>query len=211
MENNAFPHQDINMVENHFTVTDGFGRKRRRRHSLAAGGRRGGISDLQSVFQAWCDQHHKHPFDGTERPYADRDFSSYLITAVDAKGYEGFACEPVVFAKNTQLIEIEDITAKSALPYSNYSGNGFVEISLDKNREISFSVTVEDDGEYLIDFRYANGSGPWNTDNKCAIRSLTVNGNYEGVIVLPQRGKDEWSDWGFFQYAKGFAEKGATA
>ncbi|MEO6037480.1 MAG: hypothetical protein ABIQ93_03635, partial [Saprospiraceae bacterium] len=35
------------------------------------------------------------------------------------------------------------------------------------------------------------------TDNKCAIRSLAVNGAYAGVLVLPQRGKDEWSDWGF--------------
>ncbi|MCB0643050.1 MAG: hypothetical protein KDC44_15480, partial [Phaeodactylibacter sp.] len=30
-----------------------------------------------------------------------------------------------------------------------------------------------------------------------AIRSLTVNGNYEGVFIFPQRGQDEWSDWGF--------------
>jgi len=24
-----------------------------------------------------------------------------------------------------------------------------------------------------------------------------VNDTYQGVLVLPQRGKDEWSDWGF--------------
>ena len=51
--------------------------------------------------------------------------------------------------------------------------------------------------EYLLNVHYSNGSGPWNTDNKCAIRSLTVNGSYAGVLVFPQRGKDEWSDWGF--------------
>ena len=44
---------------------------------------------------------------------------------------------------------------------------------------------------------YSNGSGRWNTNNKCAIRSLSVNDNYEGVLVFPQRGKDEWSEWGF--------------
>ena len=48
-----------------------------------------------------------------------------------------------------------------------------------------------------MDLRYSNGSGTWNTDNKCAIRSLSVNGAYQGVLVLPQRGQDEWSDWGF--------------
>ncbi|WP_338358418.1 hypothetical protein, partial [Yeosuana marina] len=29
------------------------------------------------------------------------------------------------------------------------------------------------------------------------IRSLFVNDNYQGVFVFPQRGTDEWSDWGF--------------
>ena len=58
-------------------------------------------------------------------------------------------------------------------------------------------VTVPKAGKYLIDLRYSNGTGPWNTDNNCAIRSLYVNDDYEGVMVLPQRGIDEWSDWGF--------------
>lgn len=58
-------------------------------------------------------------------------------------------------------------------------------------------ITVAKAGEYLMDVRYSNGSGPWNTDNKCAIRSLSVNGVYAGVLVFPQRGQDEWSDWGF--------------
>ncbi len=26
---------------------------------------------------------------------------------------------------------------------------------------------------------------------------MYVNKQYKGVLVLPQRGKDEWSDWGF--------------
>jgi len=44
--------------------------------------------------------------------------------------------------------------------------------------------------------RYANGTGPVNTDNNCGIRSLYVNGSFAGSMVFPQRGKDEWSDWG---------------
>ena len=35
------------------------------------------------------------------------------------------------------------------------------------------------------------------TDNKCAIRSLYTNGSYQGVMVFPQRGQGEWSDWGW--------------
>ena len=31
----------------------------------------------------------------------------------------------------------------------------------------------------------------------CTIRSLFTNNQYTGVLVMPQRGKDEWSDWVF--------------
>jgi hypothetical protein len=36
-----------------------------------------------------------------------------------------------------------------------------------------------------------------NTDNKAAIRTLRVDGDWVGPIVLPQRGPDRWSDWGY--------------
>jgi hypothetical protein len=35
-----------------------------------------------------------------------------------------------------------------------------------------------------------------NTENKCAIRTLKVAGKQVGTLVFPQRGKDEWADWG---------------
>ena len=48
-----------------------------------------------------------------------------------------------------------------------------------------------------MDFRYANGNGPTNTENKCAIRTFNVDGQFAGTFVFPQRGKEEWSNWGF--------------
>ena len=81
--------------------------------------------------------------------------------------------------------------------YVNYSGKGFVEVSTEKNTKVSLPIVVAESGEYFIDIKYSNGSGPWNTDNKCAIRSLYINQDYVGVMVLPQRGTNEWSDWGF--------------
>ena len=53
-----------------------------------------------------------------------------------------------------------------------------------------------DGGKYALRMRYANGTGPVNTDNNCGIRSLYVNGVFTGSLVFPQRGKDEWSNWG---------------
>jgi len=48
-----------------------------------------------------------------------------------------------------------------------------------------------------VSFRYANGSGPINTDNKCAVRTLFIDGKQVAAVVMPQRGKDDWSNWGY--------------
>jgi hypothetical protein len=55
---------------------------------------------------------------------------------------------------------------------------------------------VDETGDYAIDFRYSNGSGPVNTDNKCALRTLKKESKVIGVVIFPQLGKDEWSNWG---------------
>ena len=73
----------------------------------------------------------------------------------------------------------------------------FVETTIEKNNDITLMVNVEKAGTYLIDVRYANGSGPINTDNKCAIRTLIVNNHEVGAIVMPQRGYGEWVSTGF--------------
>jgi len=126
-------------------------------------------------------------------------FGEYQISAVDSAGTSSFYSEPfLVYPEEKEMIlECEQYTAKSGKGYSNYSGAGFVEISKTLNREISLPLLVKNAGTYQLDIRYSNGTGPWNTDNNCAVRSLTVNGNYEGVVVFPQRGTEEWSDWGF--------------
>ena len=49
---------------------------------------------------------------------------------------------------------------------------------------------------YAVSFRYANGNGPVNTENKCAIRTLKVDNKFQGTIILPQRGTNEWPNWG---------------
>jgi hypothetical protein len=95
------------------------------------------------------------------------------------------------------LFEIEDYTNSSLLPFSNYSGEGFIEISNDQNTLIKMEIDQNHAGNYMAEFRYSNGSGPWNTNNKCAIRSLYCNDEYVGSLVFPQRGLDEWSEWGW--------------
>jgi hypothetical protein len=126
-------------------------------------------------------------------------FAEFKVIAIDADGFESFSSDPVmVYPKSDKkILEMENYAPKSNLPYTNYSGKGFVNISMTKNTVITVPVTVASAGKYLLDVKYSNGTGPWNTENNCAIRSLYVNDVYEGVLVMPQRGQDEWSDWGF--------------
>ncbi|WP_347157536.1 MGH1-like glycoside hydrolase domain-containing protein [Pontibacter chitinilyticus] len=146
---------------------------------------------------------------------ATSTYAAYQVIAVDNQGLESFANEPVVVpGKVQQVYELEKATAtatgKANLPYKGYSGKGFVEISKEKNTRLTMKVTVPEAGRYAIDFRYANGNGPINTSNKCAIRSLKSGNTFLGAIVLPQRGDGEWSDWGFTNAVQVRLEKGTT-
>ena len=190
MANNSFPEKEMNKVANHFSLPNPQTTKE------------GDLLQWQPIKDAVAYRVYKNGIlvetvkTITYHP-APEIFAEYKVTAMDAEGYESFSSEPVAFAKSVQLFEMETFATASSLPYTNFSGKGFVEISTTKNKVIECKIKVEKAGNYLLDLHYSNGSGPWNTDNKCAIRSLSVNGVYEGVLVLPQRGKDEWSDWGF--------------
>ena len=94
------------------------------------------------------------------------------------------------------IIQAETLTAKAAHPYKGYSAGGFVELSKTQNPALQIPIDIKEDGLYAIDVKYANGNGPTNTENKCAIRDLQLNKKHIGTIVLPQRGKEEWSNWG---------------
>jgi hypothetical protein len=76
------------------------------------------------------------------------------------------------------------------------------------DKPLTWQVQVPENGRYQLDFRYANGNGPTNTDNKTAIRSLTLDGKRLGVMVFPQRGFEEWSNWGYSNPGEVYLAKG---
>lgn len=133
----------------------------------------------------------------TETRYEPDAQGEYQVVALAADGVGSFASEPVRFYDVEIVREAEDFTALSGLPYGGYSGNGFVEVSTSANRQIEIPVAVEKPGMYAIDWRYANGNGPINTRSSCAIRTLTVDGQRQGVHVFPHRGTGNWNDWGY--------------
>lgn len=139
-----------------------------------------------------------------------KQFAEYQVIAIDTNKIQSFASEPVLTnCKKQQIVyQLEDLLVSSTLNYKNFNGKGFVEVSKQKNQKIEIQVTVKSKGLYSISFRYANGNGPINTENKCALRTLNVNGNFAGTLVLPQRGKNEWSNWGTSNFIHVNLEKG---
>lgn len=132
-------------------------------------------------------------------PIITSKLGEYQVVALDTKQVPSFASEPIaLYDKNTTIIvEAEQQNSVSSLSYQGFTGSGFVETSKTNNPTLSFMVEIKEDGYYAIDCRYANGNGPINTENKCAIRSLLINKELKGTIILPQRGTKEWSNWGF--------------
>jgi hypothetical protein len=141
---------------------------------------------------------------------SNKETNTYQVIAVDKKGVGSFASEPILFVpeKNSRTYQMENLVTAAILPYKGFSGKGFVEISTDVNQTITIPVTIKETGHYAIDFRYANGNGPTNTSNKCAIRTLKNGRQKIGTIVLPQRGNAEWSNWGFTNSVQTFLKKG---
>jgi len=136
--------------------------------------------------------------------------AEYQIIAIDKNNIPSFASEPLLITneKYTGIYQAEDFTTQSSLSYNGFTGNGFVEISTTQNRNLTFNINVNSDDWYSIDFRYANGNGPVNTENKCAIRTLSLDGKEKGTVVFPQRGKNEWSNWGFSNPTQLYLQKG---
>ncbi|MCB2408412.1 MGH1-like glycoside hydrolase domain-containing protein [Hymenobacter lucidus] len=150
----------------------------------------------------------------TETTYSvpsTESYTEYQICVIDAQNYESFASEPLAqeAQKHYRIYDLGVGAAKSSKPYKGFTGQGFLEISKTKNTAVTIPVTVPAAGLYTIDFRYANGNGPINTSNKCAIRTLRRGRQLLGTIVLPQRGVEEWSDWGFSNPVLVRLEKGS--
>ena len=127
----------------------------------------------------------------------------YQIIGVSGNGVESFASEPLsnapVFSvempgEGTALIS-DEIAYRPRAAVDAYSGNGFVETD-HRTAPVTVEFDAPADGLYSIEYVYANGNGPVNTENRCAIRTLVVDGSRIGTIVMPHRGTGNWNDWG---------------
>lgn len=123
-------------------------------------------------------------------------YTEYQVAAAGPAGGESFLSEPAASGGQVLVVEAETGAESSAEDLHGFNGDGFVEISRRRNRVLRLRARVDEAGHYSVSVRYSNGSGPVNTDNKCAIRTLMVDGKAAGPIVMPQRGDGQWSNWG---------------
>lgn len=132
--------------------------------------------------------------------YDATGFTAVNLVPVSDERLTGFSPRPHFFipSGSERILEAE----RFATPGTSFIADKdkaarFVELTVERNTSVGFKVTVPTAGQWWVDVRYANGSGPINTENKCAIRTLTVNGERAGAIVMPQRGIGEWLSTGY--------------
>ncbi len=117
--------------------------------------------------------------------------AEYQVKAIDPKGYESFLSEPV-------MVNMEEKTLYAYPPRNQSAGkDAYLVLSKTKNLRIDLRVKIDESGTYSIDCFYANGNGPINTNNQCAIRTLVIDGMVAGKMVMAQRGTEKWDDWGY--------------
>ena len=136
--------------------------------------------------------------------YTATEPGEYQVVAYKDK-VPGFASQPVSVGRETVVAQIpgEGTPVKSPevlFPVdggvTDFTGAGFAETD-HNSAEITVPVNVEKPGVYALKLRYANGNGPVNTGNSCAIRTVLVDGKTAGTVVMPHRGSGNWSDWGY--------------
>lgn len=131
----------------------------------------------------------------------------WQVIGVSGRDVESFASEPrsnrtrAFWEMDNESVSLKspEVSYKPEKGVEGYRGKGFVETDHTSSPVVVMFETESGKmpaGEYAISFRYANGNGPVNTENKAAIRSLYVDGKDVGTIVMPQRGVGNWNDWG---------------
>lgn len=139
-------------------------------------------------------------------------YAEYQVVAKGLSNTISFASEPLaVYEKDMYIsLNIEDFAGPVAGEFRDYTGRGYIMLRKNENGDITIPVDIPEKGTYSIQIRYANGNGPVNTENKCAVRSLKLNGIDSGIFVFPQRGAGEWSNWGLSNVAIVSMEKGGN-
>jgi len=124
--------------------------------------------------------------------FTAQDNGEYQVVAVDDKGVCSFYSEPLrVFAEErVQTVPVDKWLDKTM------------------GEQVKMTVNAPAAGWYVIDWEYANGNGEVEQRNHCANRQLFVDGKNTAPMVFPQRGLDDWKNYGWSNPVKVYLKKG---
>ncbi len=132
---------------------------------------------------------------------------TWQVVGIASDGTRSFASQPLsnrsqVWIQPQEEVSVmvsPEISYRPEKAVEGFTGHGFAETDHER-RKVVFSLPEGlEEGVYSAALRYANGNGPVNTENKAAVRGVTVGGKQTGVpatIVMPHRGVANWDDWG---------------
>ena len=136
-----------------------------------------------AAYRVYCNGVQINQLTVNESPAGATTYSEFQVSAVDVRGIESFLSAPVITGAQTASYPIRQDRAYVDIDQSGVTG-----------LLVSFEITTA--ARYLLAFCYSNGSGAVTSDNCCAIRTLFVDEKRIGPIVMPQRGKDQWDNYG---------------
>ena len=152
-----------------------------------------------------------------ETSYAATLPGEWQVIGVAADGTQSFASEPrsnrpaIVCQYPGETTVIRSGEACNVPPggkVAGFTGAGFLELDRSGSVPAEIFVDIPETEVYTISFRYANGNGPVNTENKAGVRTLTVDGFKAATMVFPHRGTGNWNDWGYSNHISLILEKG---
>ena len=129
----------------------------------------------------------------TSCEWAAAENGEYQVRAVSAKGVHSFTSEPLRYYADAS-IQMQGV-------------DKWLDGTL--GEQVKVKVTVPATGWYVIDWEYANGSGEVEQRNHCANRQLFVDGKNFTTMVFPQRGLDDWKNYGWSTPVKLYLKKGS--
>lgn len=157
-----------------------------------------GSFDIESFttgyrYEMWVDGHYELTFAAPSYTLPWREQTTIIAVARrDADGRLGYTARPWLHLTASSLLKIpvaqpgeDSRTAADITP-------GFAMLCDTVNTHLPIEVEARG-GIYLADVHYANGAGPARLQDRCAIRTLLVNGDRAGVFVMPQLADGDWS------------------
>jgi len=107
-----------------------------------------------------------------------KDAGEYVVIAKGISGTHSFMSEPVRVGLGEFSIPCETT------------------LGTKRGTQLKLILVAPATNTYLIDFNYSNGNGDLTTFQKCATRTLYIDGKKVDSVVMPQRGTD-WNESGW--------------